>query len=134
MSQRYLLSIDSGGIRGIIPAVALVKLENTTGKLTRDVFSFVAGTSTGAILAAAIVAGVPATKILDFYTNRTRGVFTQNPFRIVRRILFGSLCSIQKLHDLIADALGPAHTWSLNDSPINVLLTAKRISDGMAWY
>ncbi len=42
--------------------------------------------------------------------------------------------SIQKLHDLIAEAVGPAHTWTLNDSPINVLLTAKRISDGMPWY
>ncbi len=81
MPRRYLLSIDSGGIRGIIPAVALVKLEQTTGKLTRDIFSFVAGTSTGAILASAIAAGVPATKILDFYTNRTRDVFTQNPIQ-----------------------------------------------------
>ena len=36
MPKRYLLSIDSGGIRGIIPAVALVKLEKTTGKLTRE--------------------------------------------------------------------------------------------------
>jgi patatin-like phospholipase/acyl hydrolase len=134
MTRRYLLSIDSGGIRGIIPAVALVKLEQTTGKLTRDIFSFVAGTSTGAILAAAIAAGIPATKILDFYTNRTREVFTQNPLKHVRRILFGSMYSIQKLHDLIAEAVDPAHTWTLNDSPIHVLLTAKRISDGMAWY
>ena len=46
MPQRYLLSIDSGGIRGIIPAVALAKLESTTGKLTRDIFSFVAGMET----------------------------------------------------------------------------------------
>jgi patatin-like phospholipase/acyl hydrolase len=50
MPRRYLLSIGAGGIRGIIPTVALVKLENLTGKLTRDIFSFVAGTSTGAIL------------------------------------------------------------------------------------
>ena len=54
MPQRYLLSIDSGGIRGIIPAVALVKLEKTTGKLTGEIFSFAAGTSTGAIIAAAV--------------------------------------------------------------------------------
>jgi uncharacterized protein len=134
MTRRYLLSIDSGGIRGIIPAVALVKLEQTTGKLTRDIFSFVAGTSTGAILASAIAAGVPAAKILDFYTNRTRDVFTQNPFKMVKRILFGSMYSIQKLHDLIGEAVGPAQAWTLNDSPINVLLTAKRISDGMPWY
>ena len=69
MAQRYLLSIDSGGIRGIIPTIALVKLERTTGRLTRDIFSFVAGTSTGAIIAAAIAAGIPATQILDFYTG-----------------------------------------------------------------
>lgn len=131
---RYLLSIDSGGIRGIIPAIALMKLENATGKLTRDIFSFVAGTSTGAILAAALAAGVPASRIFDFYVNRTRDIFTQNPLRFVKLILLGSMYSTKQLHDLIAEALGPAHTWTLNDCPIDVLLTAKRISDGMPWY
>jgi patatin-like phospholipase/acyl hydrolase len=134
MPQRYLLSIDSGGIRGIIPAVALVKLEKTTGKLTRDIFSFVAGTSTGAIIAAAVAAGVPATRILDLYTNRTRDIFTQSPLKIIRRILFGSMYSVQKLHDLIAEEIGLGHALKLNDFPIDVLLTAKRISDGMPWY
>lgn len=134
MPRRYLLSIDSGGIRGIIPAIALVKLEKTTCKLTRNTFSFVAGTSTGAILTTAIAAGVPATRILDFYVKRTREIFTQSPLKILRRILFGSMYSTQKLHDLIAEAVDPAHTWNLNDSPIDILLTAKRISDGMPWY
>jgi patatin-like phospholipase/acyl hydrolase len=131
---RYLLSIDSGGIRGIIPTIALVKLENTTGKLTRDVFSFVAGTSTGAIIATAIAAGVPATRILEFYTNRAREIFHRSPLNILKLIFFGYRYSTPKLHDLIADAIGPAHTWKLNDSPIDILLTAKRISDGMPWY
>ena len=134
MSQRYLLSIDSGGIRGIIPAVALVKLESITGKLTRDIFSFVAGTSTGAIIAAAIAAGVPATRILDFYTRRTKDVFTQSPWKYVTWIFSGAKYSTQKLHELIAEAMGSARNWKLNDSPIDVLLTAKRISDGMPWY
>lgn len=134
MGRRYLLSIDSGGIRGIIPAVALVKLEKTTGKLTRDVFSFVAGTSTGAIIAAAIAAGVPATRILEFYTSRTKEVFTQSSLAIVRMILSGSRYSTQKLRNLIAEAVGPAESWKLNDSPMDILLTAKRLSDGMPWY
>jgi len=134
MLQRYLLSIDSGGIRGIIPAVALVKLEKTTGKLTRDIFSFVAGTSTGAIIATAIAAGIPATHILDFYVNRTREIFNQSPLKIIKRVFFGSMYSTQKLHDLIAAAVDPAQAWKLNDSPIDVLLSAKRISDGMPWY
>ncbi|HKY54539.1 MAG TPA: patatin-like phospholipase family protein, partial [Anaerolineales bacterium] len=134
MNRRYLLSIDSGGIRGIIPTVALIKLENITGKLTRDIFSFVAGTSTGALIAAAIAAGIPATRILDIYTKRTPEIFTQYPWNTLKRILFGSMYSIEKLNALIADEIGPANTWKLNDSPIDVLLTAKRISDGMPWY
>lgn len=134
MTQRYLLSIDSGGIRGIIPAVALVKLEKTTGKLTRETFSFVAGTSTGGIIAAAIAAGVPATRIVDFYLNRTKEIFDGSPLNYAKMVLFGSRYSTQKLHDLIAEAVGPAQSWRLNDSPIDILLTAKRISDGMPWY
>src|SRR5215211_1841143 len=128
MPQRFLLSIDSGGIRGIIPTIALVKLERTTGKLTRDIFSFVAGTSTGAIIAAAIAAGVPATRILDLYTNRTREIFNPSPLNILKLIFFGYRYSTQKLHDLIAEAVGPARAWTLNDLPMDILLTAKRIS------
>ena len=134
MLRHYLLSIDSGGIRGIIPAVALVKLEKTTGKLTRDIFSFVAGTSTGAIIATAIAGGVPATRILDFYVKRTREIFTTSPLKWIKRIFFGSMYSVEKLHDLIAEAIDPNQAWTLNDSPVNILLSAKRISDGMPWY
>src|SRR5919198_58814 len=134
MLRHYLLSIDSGGIRGIIPAVALVKLEKTTGKLTRDIFSFVAGTSTGAIIATAIAGGVPATRILDFYVKRTREIFMTSPLKWIKRIFFGSMYSVEKLHDLIAEAIDPNQAWTLNDSPVNILLSAKRISDGMPWY
>jgi patatin-like phospholipase/acyl hydrolase len=134
MPRHYLLSIDSGGIRGIIPAIALVKLEKTTGRLTRDIFSFVAGTSTGAIIATAIAAGVPAARILDLYVNHTRELFRRYPWTIFQRILFGSMYSTKELHDLIAEEIVPAGSWKLNDSPIDVLLTAKRISDGLPWY
>ena len=134
MPRRYLLSIDSGGIRGIIPAIALMKLENTTGKLTRDIFSFVAGTSTGAIVAAAITAGVPAERILDLYIHRTPQIFTTSLLKWLKLVFFGSMYDIQKLHDLIAEAIDPDRAWTINDSPIDVLLTAKRISDGMPWY
>jgi patatin-like phospholipase/acyl hydrolase len=134
MPRQSILSIDSGGIRGIIPAVALVKLEKTTGKLTRDTFSFVAGTSTGAIIAAAIAAGIPATRILEFYTTRTRDVFDPSPLTYLKLIFSGSRYSTRRLRDLIVEAVGPAQAWKLNDSPIDILLTAKRISDGMPWY
>ncbi|MBA3329004.1 MAG: patatin-like phospholipase family protein [Solirubrobacterales bacterium] len=49
-----ILSIDGGGIRGIIPALVLADLEARTGRRTAELFDLVAGTSTGGILAAAV--------------------------------------------------------------------------------
>ncbi len=134
MARKYLLSIDGGGLRGILPVTALVKLEQTTDRPARETFSFVAGTSTGAIIAAGLAAGIPAAKILDLYLHSAQAIFTQSRWAVLQRILFGSMYSTQKLHDLIADSLGPAHNWTINDSPIDLLITAKRLSDGKPWY
>jgi patatin-like phospholipase/acyl hydrolase len=54
-----VLSIDGGGIRGIIPAIVLAELEERAGKGTAELFDLVAGTSTGGIIAAATCAPDP---------------------------------------------------------------------------
>jgi patatin-like phospholipase/acyl hydrolase len=46
-----VLSIDGGGIRGLIPALVLRHIEEQTGRPTADLFDLIAGTSTGGILA-----------------------------------------------------------------------------------
>jgi patatin-like phospholipase/acyl hydrolase len=46
-----ILSIDGGGIRGIIPALVLAELERRAGKPVAELFDLIAGTSTGGILA-----------------------------------------------------------------------------------
>jgi predicted acylesterase/phospholipase RssA len=46
-----ILSIDGGGIRGIVPAVVLAEIERRTGQPTAHLFDLIAGTSTGGILA-----------------------------------------------------------------------------------
>lgn len=46
-----ILSIDGGGIRGIIPAMMLSEIEARTGCLIHEMFDMIAGTSTGAIIA-----------------------------------------------------------------------------------
>ena len=49
--MKKILSIDGGGIRGIIPAMVLAEIEERTGVPTADNFDLIAGTSTGGILA-----------------------------------------------------------------------------------
>jgi patatin-like phospholipase/acyl hydrolase len=56
---RKLLSIDGGGIRGIIPAMLLAEIEERTGRPIAELFDLIAGTSTGGILALGLTAPGP---------------------------------------------------------------------------
>jgi predicted acylesterase/phospholipase RssA len=134
--MRRILSIDGGGIRGIIPAVQLAALERQTGRATRETFDFVAGTSTGAVLAAGIAAGIPAAELVRLYERRAAEVFRNVPIiSTLRRIATGAMYDTRTLHRVIREELGEAaRDWRLNDAPIDLLITAKRLSDGMPWY
>lgn len=135
MSHRYLLSIDGGGIRGIIPALALRKLEQATNRPARDTFSFVAGTSTGALLASAIAAGLPAARIVGIYQNRIQEIFRPGkPWNEIRRYSLGHKYDAANLNKVLKDEFGAAANWKLNDSPIDLLLTAMGLPDGKPWY
>lgn len=113
--MKYLVSIDGGGIRGIIPLCALVELEKTTGRPARDIFSFVAGTSTGAIIAAGIAAGIPARRMLELYLAHADDVFGHRwwraPWNVAKRIVTGALYSSRGLHDLITAELAESPGW-----------------------
>jgi hypothetical protein len=134
MARKILLSIDGGGIRGILPACALAKLEEETGRAAREIFSFSAGTSTGALLSASIAAGIPAAKLIDIYVKRGREIFSPRaPWNTMKRVATGSMYSTATLHRVLMEEFGGASAWKLNDSPIDLLLTAKGI-DGTPWY
>jgi patatin-like phospholipase/acyl hydrolase len=132
--KRLILSIDGGGLRGILPACILAGLEESTGKATRDIFSFVGGTSTGAVLAGGLVAGIPARQMLGLYLERASEVFPQRPWNFIKRLLFGHMYSSPTLNRVLSEESGQARSWRLNDSPIDLLITAKRVDDGMPWY
>jgi predicted acylesterase/phospholipase RssA len=128
------LSINGGGIRGIIPSSVLVALEQQTGKLTRDLFSYVAGTSTGALLAAGIAAGIPASELLAVYTTRSKEVFT--PTGVIadaKRVAEGFMYDPARLHGVLAGIFGSAAAWSMNDCPIGICLPATAMN-GHNWY
>jgi patatin-like phospholipase/acyl hydrolase len=136
MIGKRLLSIDGGGIRGIIPAVLLAALERQTGRPARETFDFIAGSSSGALTAAALAAGVPADRIVTLYAERAPEVLRQIPvISTFVRIATGSMYDVNRLHDLVRRELGtPAGEWTINDAPVDLLITAKRLDDGMPWY
>ncbi len=96
-----LLSLDGGGVRGIIEAVALQELEKTLGvpnlMNTFDIFS---GSSTGALVACGLAIGWPAEKILNIYLTKTPKVFPPSVFAKLKHrfteLLAGSGLSVPK--------------------------------------
>ncbi len=76
-----ILSIDGGGIRGIIPARFLCDLESEVSRQQGapvrlcDYFDLICGTSTGGIIAIGLGLGMSAEGILDFYKSKAGLIF-----------------------------------------------------------
>ena len=133
--RRRILAIDGGGVRGIIPALALEALEEATGRPARDSFDFLAGTSTGAVIAAAVGAGIPAERIVSLYRRRAPELFRRVPvLNLVRRVLFGFQYDVAELRRILGEELGEQASWRINDVPRDIMLTAKGLDDGHPWY
>jgi predicted acylesterase/phospholipase RssA len=72
------IAIDGGGIRGLIVARALIALEDELGGgplINHPQIKVLAGTSTGAIITAAIALGMNAADIADLYAQLEQKVF-----------------------------------------------------------
>lgn len=84
-----ILSIDGGGVRGILPASVLARFEETLlgGRSAGDYFDMIAGTSTGGIIALALSLGMPAADILKLYVDHGASIFPQvrGPLKKLRR-------------------------------------------------
>jgi predicted acylesterase/phospholipase RssA len=133
--RRRILSIDGGGIRGLIPAVLLESLEAATGKPARESFDFVAGTSTGAILAGGVAAGFSGEQLASLYRRRGPELFRQVPvLGVLKRIVTGQLYDVARLRAMIAEELGDRAGWRINDVPRDIMVTAKGLDDGHQWY
>lgn len=106
-----ILSIDGGGIRGIIPAKGLALLEAELAKRKMstnicDYFDLICGTSTGAILAIGLALGIPAQKMLELYLSHADEIFPkQNKWVLLWKIFFKdrSLYERDKLTELIKE-------------------------------
>lgn len=95
--MKKILSIDGGGVRGIIPAMLLAELEAQTGKPVSELFDLVVGASTGGILALGLVVpdkrdpGKPrytAEQFLGFYLEESQAIFDKSLFFKITQGIF----------------------------------------------
>jgi hypothetical protein len=82
-----ILSIDGGGIRGLIPALLLAELEKQAGKPVADLFDLIVGTSTGGIIALGLATPSPdgrprnsAQDLANLYLQQGARIFHRDPF------------------------------------------------------
>ncbi len=89
MKKVKILSIDGGGVRGIIPAMILAKIEEMTSKPICRMFDLIAGTSTGSIIALALampskenkeMPAYTAVQLINLYAEKGDKIFSTNIF------------------------------------------------------
>ena len=84
MSKTFkILSLDGGGIRGVISATILKEIERTLkekkkGQKLHEYFDLIAGTSTGSILAAGIACQKEAKELINVYEEQGKDIFLES--------------------------------------------------------
>lgn len=134
---KYILSIDGGGIKGAIPASILTVLqsklkERKAVKPLHHYFDLIAGTSTGAIIAAGLTCPKPKqpkqpaadpAKLVNLYLERGPEIFAKTPLRRLTNFggLFDESYDATALENILIEMLG-AKT-EIRDALTKVLIT-----------
>jgi patatin-like phospholipase/acyl hydrolase len=110
---KKILSCDGGGILGLMSVEILARLESDLrtelGKpdlLLCDYFDFVCGTSTGAIVAACISAGMSTEQIRGFYVSSGKQMFDKASLLKRLHYSYNKEPLAKKLQAAFSDAMG----------------------------
>jgi patatin-like phospholipase/acyl hydrolase len=136
-----ILSIDGGGIRGLLPAKVLAELERelqlgNPGKKLYEHFDLICGTSTGAILAIAIALGIPAADLVRFYKEHAKMIFPKWYLKVIPRkgrAIFTSIYSNKKLRKKLEEIYSAANGGvapTMNDLKTKVCIPVFNGNDG----
>ena len=135
-----VLSIDGGGIRGLIPALVLAEIEDRTGRHTAELFDLVAGTSTGGILACALTRpgadGRPrytARELTELYVSEGPKIFHRSLLHTVESVagVFDEKYENTGLVTALEHYLGDAR---LSQTLIPIFVTAYDIENRRAFF
>jgi patatin-like phospholipase/acyl hydrolase len=104
-----ILAVDGGGVRGIVPAIVLQRLSAEPGLAGwLDRVDFLAGTSTGGLIALSLAAGVDVADLRRLYEERAAHVFADSFLDDVKDLgkLFGADYRVANLEREVHNVLG----------------------------
>lgn len=133
---KRILALDGGGLRGVLTLGILREIETLLRERHGDpnlrlghYFDLIAGTSTGAIIAAGLSLGMTVDEVHGHYMNLGKIVFKRNLLRWgALRAKFDS----DKVREALVDVFGERKLDS-KDFLTGLLVVTKRLDTGSAW-
>lgn len=135
---KRILALDGGGLKGIVTLGFLARIEALLRKRHGDdaefrlahYFDLIAGTSTGAIIAAALAKGMTVAEVTEYYLNMGEKVFQRKWFR---RGAIRARYDDRKLRKLLREVLGSDVTLGDPALLTGLLVVTKRLDTGSPW-
>jgi uncharacterized protein len=132
---RKLLALDGGGIRGVLTLEILAAIEHIVrtklGKdaVLADYFDYIAGTSTGAIIAAGLSRGMPVSEIRAVYHEHGKEMFDRAFILDRYRFKFDS----DRLQQLMQRTFGEWTTFGDDDLKTLLMVVLRNATTDSPW-
>ena len=133
---RRLLACDGGGIRGMISIEVLARIESELRRssgnpklVLADYFDYVAGTSTGAIIATLIALGYSTDEIRDFYLRSGAEMF--HKARLWER--FRTKFESDKLSEMLRGVIGEDTTFGSDELRTLLMMVLRNATTDSPW-
>lgn len=137
VGPRKLLTLDGGGIRGMMSVEILAEIEQILRErsggdeqfVLADYFDYIAGTSTGAIIATCLSLGWSVAKLRSFYVTRGGEMFDKAS--ILRR--FRYKFDDGALSDLLKEEFGATTTLGSDDLHTLLMIVLRNATTDSPW-
>ena len=134
--QKKLLALDGGGIRGVITLEVLERVEEILRKklgrpdaVLADYFDYMAGTSTGAIIATCLALGMTVDAVREFYIASGPDMFSEAGF--LRR--FHNKYDREQLANRLLDVFGETTTLGSDRLRTLLMLVMRNATTDSPW-
>jgi hypothetical protein len=130
---RRMLALDGGGIRGLLTLGILENLEKLVQEKGKqrlcDFFDYIAGTSTGAIIAAGLARGMTVSDLIEFYRSNGEKMF--EPAWLIERIKY--FYTADPLAAKLQEAFGKNSSLDPNDLKCLLLVVTRNTTTDSPW-